>query len=274
MKKIIEQCVVDGELTPELIKRKQELDQLVNFEISEVEAGRGQQWQPKEKQYAEIRQKYDDIWEQELTDAGYVVRPIFESTVQWYDALSKLNETLEDTNLAVPSAADPYAEFNLSSSVEEALANFPDDYFEIRYDRYTVNWEEDSWDYVNHNHTTIPRSRRFDAFTYEVSPDELFETLRDFIIDSYIDKPGYIEKAIQHYKSGFGSWAQDRAEESVADLRKVVADYQKFQELWKTDETAGEKLDIYIADHLDDFFVLFELPLKDFYEDRAKDSRW
>ena len=98
MNNIFEQCIVDGELTPELIKRKQEIDQLVNYEISEVEAGRGQQWQPKEKQYAEIRQKYDDIWEQELTDAGYVVRPVFESVdsfSEWYEELSKLNEALQ-----------------------------------------------------------------------------------------------------------------------------------------------------------------------------------
>jgi hypothetical protein len=36
MDSIFEQCTVDGELTPELIKRKQELDQLVDYEISEV----------------------------------------------------------------------------------------------------------------------------------------------------------------------------------------------------------------------------------------------
>lgn len=172
-----------------------------------------------------------------------------------------------------PATEDPYAEFNLSSSVEEALANYPWD-FEIDYDGYTVNWEEDSWDYTNHNHTTIPRSRRYNAFTYSVSPKELWETLRDFLIDEYIDKPGYIEKAIKHYTSSFGSWSQDRAEESAAGLRKVVADYQKFQKIWETDETAGDKLDIYIADHLDDFFVLFELPLMEYYEERAKDSQY
>ncbi len=97
MNTIFEQCTVDGELTPELIKRKQEIDQLVDYEISEVEAGRGQQWQPKEKQYAEIRQKYDDIWEQELEDAGYVVRPVFESVEKtafedWYEELNKINK--------------------------------------------------------------------------------------------------------------------------------------------------------------------------------------
>jgi hypothetical protein len=88
MKKVIEQCVVDGELTPELVKRKQELDSAMEAELAVIEAGRGQMWIPKERQYADVRQKYDDIWEQELMDAGYFVRPVFED---WYDELSKLN---------------------------------------------------------------------------------------------------------------------------------------------------------------------------------------
>lgn len=96
MNKIFEQCTIDGELTPELIKRKQELDQSMDAELSEVEAGRGQQWVPKEKQYAEIRQKYEDAWEQELTDAGYMIRPVFESLEKpsfqdWFEELSKIN---------------------------------------------------------------------------------------------------------------------------------------------------------------------------------------
>jgi hypothetical protein len=95
MNNIFEQCTVDGELTPELIKRKQELDQLMDVELSEIEAGKGQMWVPKEKQYAEVHQKYEDIWEQELTDAGYIVRPIFESVERWYDTLSKLNEAVD-----------------------------------------------------------------------------------------------------------------------------------------------------------------------------------
>lgn len=88
MKKVIEQCVVDGELTPELVKRKQELDSAMEAELAVIEAGRGQMWVPKERQYADVRQKYDDMWEQELIDAGYFVRPVFED---WYDELSKLN---------------------------------------------------------------------------------------------------------------------------------------------------------------------------------------
>lgn len=314
MTKIFEQCVMDGDLSPELLSRKAELDQQLNIELDTLDRNKSLTWVDKQKQTAKLQAEYDDIWEQELADAGVVVRPTFESTENWYDTLSQLNETLQTYKITyyedgikksftvqasnkaeaeqigwsrvdadsvhvseVVNEAniidDPYAEFNLSPSVEVALENYPYD-FEIDYDGYTVNWEEDAWDHTNQNHTTIPRSRRYDAFTYDVSPEELWETLRDIVIDEYIAKPGYIEKAIKHYKSGFGSWAQDRAEESAAGLRKIVADYNKFQKLWETDETAGEKLDIYIADHLDEFAVLFDLPLKEYYEERAKDSRW
>ena len=90
MDKIFEQWTIDGELTPELIKRKQELDQAMEVELAEVDAGRGQQWVPKPRQYADIQNKYAELWEQELTDAGYLVRPVFES---WYDELSRLNQS-------------------------------------------------------------------------------------------------------------------------------------------------------------------------------------
>lgn len=97
MNQLFERCTVDGELTPELIKRKQELDADKDAELAEIEAGRGRMWVTKETQYAEIRQKYDDIWEQELTDAGYVVRPVFESMSQpkfedWYEKLNEINK--------------------------------------------------------------------------------------------------------------------------------------------------------------------------------------
>ena len=96
MNKIFEQCIVDGELTPELLKRKQELDADMEVELSAIEAGYCDMWIPKERQYAEVRQKYDDIWVQELEDAGYIVRPMFESLEKysfkdWYEELNKIN---------------------------------------------------------------------------------------------------------------------------------------------------------------------------------------
>lgn len=90
MNKIFEQCTVDAELTPELIKRKQELDAAMEAEFAEVETTRDSIWVPKERLFANIRQKYDDMWEQELSDAGYIVRPVFENIrfEDWYNELS------------------------------------------------------------------------------------------------------------------------------------------------------------------------------------------
>jgi len=89
MNKIFEQCIVDGELTPELIKRKHELDREMDAELAEVEAGRGRMWVTPAVQRAEIEQKYEEIWEQELEDAGYLLRPVFED---WYEELNRLNK--------------------------------------------------------------------------------------------------------------------------------------------------------------------------------------
>lgn len=89
MNTIFEQCIVDGELTPELIKRKHELDREMDAELAEVEAGRGRMWVHPSVQRAEIEQKYEEIWEQELEDAGYLLRPVFED---WYEELNKLNK--------------------------------------------------------------------------------------------------------------------------------------------------------------------------------------
>lgn len=89
MNKIFEQCVIDGDLTPELIKRKQELDQSMEAELAEVEAGRGRMWVPKSRQFADIQNKYEEIWERELKDAGYFLRPVFED---WYEELNRLNK--------------------------------------------------------------------------------------------------------------------------------------------------------------------------------------
>lgn len=93
MNKIFEQCIVDGELAPELIKRRQELDQSMEAELAEVEAGRGQMWVPKSRQFADIQHKYEEIWEQELEAAGYFLRPTFEELEldDWYEELNKIN---------------------------------------------------------------------------------------------------------------------------------------------------------------------------------------
>lgn len=125
MNKIFEQCTVDGELTPELLKRKQELDSAMEAELAEVEAGKGQQWVPRERQYAEIRQRYEDAWEQELIDAGYVVRPIFESTekpsfTDWYEELNRINEWVAVKGNKVSASSSTSAAATTSSATTKS----------------------------------------------------------------------------------------------------------------------------------------------------------
>ena len=96
MNKILERCAIDGDLTPALVKRKAELDAAMEAELAEVEAGRGQMWVPKHMQCADIRQKYELLWEDELQNAGYLLRPVFESVERpsfgdWYEELNKIN---------------------------------------------------------------------------------------------------------------------------------------------------------------------------------------
>jgi hypothetical protein len=97
MSKIVEQCTVDGELTPELVRYKQDLDAAMETELAEVEANRTYYWIPKERQYADIKYKYEVAWETALANAGYFLRPTFESAHQdfgdWYDHLTTLNES-------------------------------------------------------------------------------------------------------------------------------------------------------------------------------------
>jgi hypothetical protein len=104
MDQLLGQNTVNGELTPELARYKAELTQARDNEISQVEASRSlYPWSEDAKQYmsketlcARIRQKYTDLWIQALTNAGYLVRPMFESAetpsfAEWYDELNKIN---------------------------------------------------------------------------------------------------------------------------------------------------------------------------------------
>lgn len=97
---VTDNIVVDKELTPELIKRKEELDLGLWLELDRINYQNNSSWAYRYKPSADIQQKYEDMWEQELTDAGYVVRHIFEGlerpqaeehTEDWYEELNKIN---------------------------------------------------------------------------------------------------------------------------------------------------------------------------------------
>ncbi len=98
---VSDNIVVDKELTPELIKRKAELDWGLDAELDRINYNTNSAWTLKHKQSAEMRQKYEDMWEQELTDAGYIVRHVFEELdvnseeellEDWYEELNKINK--------------------------------------------------------------------------------------------------------------------------------------------------------------------------------------
>lgn len=262
MDKIFEQCTVDRELTPELIKRKQELDDLMEVELSEIEAGYGNMWVPKERQYADVRQKYDDLWEQELTDAGYFVRPVFESVERWYDKLNQLSEE------AV--IEDPFAEFNLSTSVEEALDNYSYD-FEIEYAGFTDEWEEPRFDPSSwYGYYTVTKSREYGDYSYSVPIEDILEDLMTEIIPENLNS-SYIEKAIKRRIAELEYSAYKDTAES--EIRKLVADYQKLEALCeKSDDEDYEKLEIFVADHLDEFFVIFYPVFQEKYRDQARET--
>lgn len=100
MNQLLRQCTVDGELTPELLARAAELEQEMEAELSSIKGNQpvyvDGQWLSAESTVAKIRQNYSDLWQQELTDAGYMVRPIFESIKNpsfedWYEELNRIN---------------------------------------------------------------------------------------------------------------------------------------------------------------------------------------
>ena len=97
---VTDNIVVDKELTPELIKLKQELDWGLDLELDRIHYGNNASWTYKYKPAAEIIQKYEDKWEQALTDSGYIVRHVFEGLEidseeelleDWYEELNKIN---------------------------------------------------------------------------------------------------------------------------------------------------------------------------------------
>ena len=101
MNQLLGQSTIDRELTPELLARGKELEQEMDAELASIKGDSYKyvdgQWLSNEHVAAKIHQKYSDLWQQELTDAGYLVRPIFESIEKpsfkdWYEELNKINK--------------------------------------------------------------------------------------------------------------------------------------------------------------------------------------
>lgn len=88
---------VHGELTPELLKIKANYENELDTELDMIEHDAGLPWTEKQKRSAELQRSYEAAWEDCLTDAGYVVEPMFESVgketfTDWFDELNKINK--------------------------------------------------------------------------------------------------------------------------------------------------------------------------------------
>ena len=268
-KLLLEYCTIDGELTPELIQRKQDLDQSLEAELEKIDQNKSLTWVAKQKYSTELQAEYDDLWEKELTDAGYVVRPTFESTENWYDDLNELNED----GLEAEVTDTRFADFNLSPSVDAALNKYPKNYFELEYDGFTDEWEEDRFDPKSwYGHYTVSKSREVDDYSYTLDAVDVLETLENDILPEYSTSE-LIEKAITRYRARFGKYNNSAADKGEAAMRKLMTDYQKIYALCDIDSDADmEKLSTFVADRLEDFFDLFYDEFQDKYEEAAKDS--
>jgi hypothetical protein len=97
---MFEDLVVDGELTPELLKVRNHLSQSLEAALEKIDSNRLWTWVEKQRYSAELQKAYEDTWEKHLTDAGYVVRPVFEDLEEdlaedWYEELNKINEWVD-----------------------------------------------------------------------------------------------------------------------------------------------------------------------------------
>lgn len=267
-KLLLEYCTIEGDLSSELIQRKQSLDQSLEAELEKIDQNKGLTWVAKQRYSTELQAEYDELWGKELEDAGYVVRPTFESTENWYDDLTNLQE--DGSDIEVPD--DRFAEFNLSASVDTALNGYPKNYFEIEYEGFTDEWEEDRFDPNSwYGHYTVSKSRDVDDFSYTLDPGDVLETLEWDILPDYTT-PESIEKVIKRYRARFGKYNISAADKGEASMRKLMTDYQKIYTLCNEEDDDMEKLSIFVADRLDDFFDLFYDEFKDKYEESAKDS--
>lgn len=151
-------------------------------------------------------------------------------------------------------------ELGLSSSVEEALDNFPYD-FEIEYGGYTDTWEEDRWDPNSPSgHYTVTKSKYHEPRTVFVDPKDALEFVYESIVggdDKYLT-PAYLAKEVKRIKAGLLSWNKDRAPEIEEKANRFLSEYNKVRELYDNSYDAEDLLRTFIADNLDTFVYYYE----------------
>ena len=186
----------------------------------------------------------------------------------------KLYENLWEETSEAPKAEVTVEEltkkYNLSTTVEAALAEYSEP-FEIDYDDMVDEWEEDAWDYQAGNHTTIAKSRNIDAFTYEVSVDDVFDKLVDEFLKEY-RLLNQLEYTIKRLKKEYRF--NNYAARMEPILRELVNDYIELSELCKKNYELVELPYIFVADNLENFFELFYNVFQEEYQEDAINSQY
>jgi hypothetical protein len=158
-------------------------------------------------------------------------------------------------------------EFELSASWEIAMDTCPES-FELEYDGYIEDWEQDAWDYEASRYTTVSRATEYDDYTYEVYTEELLRVLmRDILVKQNLT-PAKIAEVVKKIESQYRYSAYKA--QAVNKAKKLISDYQKLEALYEKDNSLEEKLEIFVIDHLEDFFFIFNEDIKEYYEDDAK----
>lgn len=157
-------------------------------------------------------------------------------------------------------------EFELSASWERAWDTCPST-FELEYDGFIEDWAQDSWDPESpYGYTTISRTTEYDDYTYEITDEQLLDSLK-YILDKKRLTPAKIDKVIKEltrpYK--FSSYT-----EVIEKAKKLIADYQKLAAICEQDESLSEKPEIFIIDHMEDFFFVFNEDIKEYFEGDAE----
>jgi dsDNA-binding SOS-regulon protein len=130
--------------------------------------------------------------------------------------------------------------------VQKVLDAIPD--FELEYEGYAYDWYEDHFDPGrDYGHYQTTGTDYVDDFVYSVDATDMFETLRDVIIDKYADKVGKSE-LLDTYKILEKAW-EDSSEEN--------------------EEEACEAVELFLAKNLEDFFELFEQQVYKYYDKYA-----
>ena len=157
----------------------------------------------------------------------------------------KLYETMWD-NMESKNV-DLEEENNQIDPVQAELDKYGD--IEIEYDGFDTEWYEDKWNYSRMDHDQDCGIDHYRAFTYSKEVGDIFELLRDTIIDKYIDKVPANE-ILTKYKEL--SNALDQSSPDTED--KII-----------------EALELHIAKNLEEFLSIFYDYVADYYWEDAKE---